>query len=318
MILKMKHITIIVPAYNESESIDHFYHELENVFLLLNTSYTFKVLFVNDGSSDDTLKKIKDLIHKGKSISVLDLSRNHGKELALAAGFDYVKDNIDAIIIMDADLQHPPNIIKDFLHMFEEGYDDVYALRNNRDDEGFTKRVFTNLYYSILTRISKININRDAGDFRLLSKRAFMALKSIRDKERYTKGYYNFIGFKKYALRYDVGKRKYGKSKWRMSDLFSLAANGILSYTTAPLRIATGLGILISMLSFLYMAYIIIHTIFMGETVQGFPTIVTLILLIGGIQLFCIGIVGEYIGKIFNEVKDRPIYIVKEYIDENE
>lgn len=308
-----KLITIIVPAYNEGVGIHLFYEELSKE-LIKYKNYSFEVLFINDGSTDNTKQEIIELQKKYTDACLLDLSRNHGKELALAAGFDYVSDESDAIIIMDADLQHPPHIIAKFLEKFEEGYDDIYAIRKNRDDEGFIKKKFTNLYYFILQSLSHIKVYKDVGDFRLLSKKAFAYLKSIKEKERYSKGYYSLIGFNKCAIEFEVPDRAFGDSKWNYFKLIQLAITGITSFSNAPLRLSTFLGFSISILAFSYLFFTILKTIFIGESVTGYPTLLCSILLLGGIQLIAIGILGEYVGKIFNEVKNRPLYFVNEFI----
>jgi polyisoprenyl-phosphate glycosyltransferase len=309
----MKKISIVIPVYNESEGLLIFYKALD-AELSKHRDYSFEVLFVNDGSVDDSIQYMYQLREAHDEVCVLDLSRNHGKELALAAGFDFVSEDAVAVIIMDADLQHPPHIIAKFIERFEQGFEDIYAIRKDRKDESALKRLFTKIYYQILISSSEIQVYKDVGDFRLLSRKAFNCLQAFKEKERYTKGYYSFIGFKKYAIEFEVPDRIYGSSKWSFFKLMNLAINGITSFSTTPLRISSFLGFGISMISFLYIIFTIFKTIFIGESVTGYPTLLCSILLIGGIQLIVIGILGEYVGKIFNEVKNRPIYFVNEYL----
>jgi len=306
-----------VPAFNESEGLKLFYKELTQELKKHNLS-NYEILFINDGSNDNTEDIIKNLQEIDENISFLNLSRNHGKEIALAAGFDFANSDFDAFVIMDADLQHPPKLISDFILKFEEGYDDVYAVRKNRDDESFLKKKFTNIYYNILQKSSSIKVYKDVGDYRLLSKNAFNYLKKIKEKERYTKGFYSLIGFKKFPIEFEVPERAFGQTKWNYLKLTQLAINGITSFSIAPLRISTILGLTISFFSFLYLIFVISKTIILGEEVSGFPTLISTILLLGGIQLLALGVIGEYIGKIFNEVKNRPLYFVSEFIKKNE
>lgn len=309
----MKKISIVIPVFNESDGLLIFYRELEKE-LIKHTNYVFEILFVNDGSTDDTLQYMNQLRDQYTEVCILDLSRNHGKELALAAGFDFVDSNSEAVIIMDADLQHPPHIITKFIEKYEEGFEDIYAIRKDRNDESFLKRLFTKMYYQILISSSEIKVYKDVGDFRLLSRKAFNCLQAFKEKERYTKGYYSFIGFKKYAIEFEVPDRIFGSSKWSFFKLLNLAINGITSFSTTPLRVSSILGFCISIIAFLYLIFTIFKTIFIGESVTGYPTLLCCILLIGGIQMIVIGILGEYVGKIFNEVKNRPIYFVNEYL----
>lgn len=311
---KTKNISIITPVYNESEGITKFYKELKNI-LLQYTYYNFEIIFVNDGSIDNTKDEILNFSNtENITICLLDLSRNHGKEVALAAGFEYVSEPYDAVIIMDSDLQHPPAIIPEFIDKYNLGYDDIYAIRKNRNTESFLKKRLTSIYYDILQKLSNVKVYRDAGDFRLISKKAFVFLKQIHDKERYSKGYYSLIGFKKIAIEYDVPKRPFGNSKWNFWSLFKLAITGITSFSNKPLRFSTYLGFLVSTAAFIYLIFTIIRTLIYGESVTGYPTLICSILFLGGVQLIAIGILGEYVGKIFNEVKNRPLYYVNEFL----
>lgn len=305
-----KKISILVPAYNEEKSLPLLYEELR---LIMNDTqpYDWEVLFINDGSTDNTLNVIKELRKCDHRISYIDLSRNFGKENAMLAGFDYVTG--DCMIIMDADLQHPPHIIPDMLQKWEEGYDDVYAKRLSRGKEPWIRKKMSLLFYSILQKTTRIEMLPNVGDFRLLDRKCIEVLKQLRESERYTKGLFCWIGFKKIYVEFQQQERIAGTSSWNFLNLLGLGVEGIVSFSTAPLRISTFLGLIVSMLAIIYMIYIIVKAIFWGEVVAGYPTILSCILFLGGIQLLCLGIIGEYIARIFNESKKRPIYIVREY-----
>lgn len=309
----MKKISILIPCYNEELSLPFLYEELTKTMNAL-IGYEYEILFVNDGSKDKTLQTIKHLRDNDKRVCYVDLSRNFGKEKAMLAGFDYVTG--DCVIIMDADLQHPPHVITKMLSEWENGYDDVYGKRISRGKESYIRKSFSLLFYKILQQISKIEILQNVGDFRLLDRSCINALKQLREHERYTKGLYSWIGFKKTAVEFETQDRVAGSSSWSFRNLFSLAIEGITSFTVAPLKISMLMGIFVSMFAFIYAIYILIKTIFYGEPVQGFPTIMIAILFLGGVQLLSLGIIGEYLGRIFNETKNRPTYIAKEYNEE--
>lgn len=306
----MKTVTILLPAYNEEASFAHL-EECMNKVLADNPGYEWEFLLVNDGSSDNTLQKMECLHEKDpQHWNYIDLSRNFGKEVAMMAGFDYVKG--DAVIIMDSDMQHPISVIPEMLRWWEEGYDDIYAQRQGSNETWF-KRNSSHLYYKILQRLTRVPIQKDTGDFRLLDRSCIEALKKMRETERNTKGMYSWIGFHKKGITYQQLERENGTSKWNVWSLLNLALNGIMSYTTAPLRIVSIMGILVSMVAFLYLIYIIVVTNIYGEPVAGYPTIMVTILFLGGIQLIGLGIIGEYLGKVFNEVKQRPGYFINSY-----
>lgn len=305
----MKKVTILLPAYNEEESIDLIEKSMNQV-ARENSDYEWEFLLINDGSTDHTLPEIIRLHQKDNRFSYLDLSRNYGKEIAMMAGFDYIDG--DAVIIMDADMQHPIAAIPDMLHYWEEGYDDVYAQRQKSKETWF-KRRSSWIYYRLLQKMTRIPIPKDAGDFRLLDRSCIEALKQMRETERNTKGMYSWIGFRKKSILYVQEERQNGCSKWSFLSLLNLAVNGITSFTTAPLRMASILGIIVSTLAFIYLVYIIFTTLVYGEDIQGYPTIMVTILFLGGVQLISLGIIGEYLGKVFNEVKRRPGYFINSY-----
>ena len=284
-----KLVTIMIPAYNEEKALPKLFERLN---LLANnvTKYDFEFLFINDGSKDRTMEIIHDQSEKDSRISYINLSRNFGKENAMLAGFDYAKG--DALVIIDADLQDPPELIPAMINLWEDGYDDIYAKRESREGETWLKKQTSKWFYNILDTISQIEIQRDTGDFRLLDRRAVEALKTLREINRYTKGMFSWIGFN--------------------AKLINLAVEGITSFTVAPLRIATFTGILISIGAFIWIAFLVIRPLFGVPVGNGYASIMSVILFLGGIQLLSIGILGEYIGKIFIESKNRPVYLAQE------
>lgn len=305
----MKKITILLPAYNEENSFS-LITQCMNQVRKENPAYEWEFLFVNDGSTDNTLQQIIRLHESDPHYSYVDLSRNYGKEIAMMAGFDYATG--DAVIIMDADMQHPVDVIPEMTKYWEEGYDDVYAQRQG-SKESWLKRKSSQWYYKLLQFLTRVPIQKDTGDFRLLDRSCIEALKQMREVERNTKGMYSWIGFRKKGIFYQQRERQEGKSKWSFISLINLALNGIMSYTIAPLRIASILGLFISFIAFLYLIYIIVTTLIYGEPVQGYPTIMVTVLFLGGIQLIGLGIIGEYLGRVFNEVKGRPGYFINSY-----
>lgn len=306
----MKKVSILVSCYNEEASLPLLYNELVKL-MNAHRNYDWEVLLVNDGSKDNTLKVMRDLRSKDNRICYVDLSRNFGKEKAMLAGFDYVTG--DCMVIMDADLQDPPSLIPKMLEYWEQGYEDVYAKRRNRGRESWLRRKFSLMFYSILQHSTHFEVLKNVGDFRLLDRSCIDALRQLREVERYTKGMFCWIGFRKKEIVFDRGDRVAGKSNWNFLSLFNLAIEGITSFTTFPLKIATILGIFTSLCAFLYMIYVIIKALLYGDPVAGFPTLLSVMLFLGGIQLLALGIIGEYIGRIFHETKGRPVYLVREY-----
>lgn len=306
----MKKVSILIPAYNEALSLGNMYERLVNL-MDSNKGYEWEVLFVNDGSKDQTIEIIKHLRSKDERICYVDLSRNFGKEVAMLAGFDYVTG--DCVIIMDADLQHPPELIPEMLKHWEAGYEDVYAKRNTRGKESFFRKKLSLMYYSLLQKTTRVEVLENVGDFRLLDRCCINVLKEIRENQRYTKGMYCWIGFKKKEILFDQGDRLAGESSFSFFSLLSLAIEGIVSFTVAPLRFSTFMGLIVSLVTFVYMCAIILKTLIWGEDVQGYPTLLVVILFLGGVQLLSLGIIGEYIGRIFNETKKRPPYVASEY-----
>jgi len=305
-----KKISILIPAYNEQEVLHHLY---ERLFKLAGETqdYDFEFLFVNDGSRDRTLEIVKTYAKKDPRVAYVNLSRNFGKETAMLAGLDHVTG--DATVIIDADLQDPPELIPKMIQYWEEGFDDVYARRSSRDGESWLKKATSAAFYKILQKSTRIPIQQDTGDFRLLDKRCVEALRQIRESQRYTKGMFSWIGYEKKEITYDRDPRLAGETKWNYFRLLDLAVEGIVSFTTAPLRWSTVLGMIVSFLAFVYIAFLVIRTMFFGSDLAGYPSMMAVILFLGGVQLLSLGVIGEYIARIFNETKNRPPYFVEEY-----
>lgn len=306
----MKKVTIIVPAYNEEESLPFLYERLEKL-MNENTNYEFEILFVNDGSKDKTIDLIKEYREKDKRINYVDFARNFGKEIAMIAGLDYATG--DCVIFIDADLQDPPELIPEMIKYWEEGYDDVYAQRRSRKGETWLKKFTSKMYYRVLQSLTKVPIQKDTGDFRLLDKRCVNALRKMRETGRNSKSMFSWIGYKKKAIFYDRDPRVAGSTKWNYAKLINLAIDGITSFTTSPLRISTYLAIPTFLALIIYFIYVIVKCIRLNVAIQAFQAIILLILFFSGIQILLFGIVGEYLGRIFNESKHRPLYLVNEY-----
>ena len=306
----MKKISIIIPAYNEEESLPHLYERLEKL-MDFEQNYEFEILFVNDGSKDNTINLIKEYREKDNRICYVDFSRNFGKEIAMVAGLDYATG--DCVIFMDADLQDPPELIPELVKYWEEGYDDVYAKRNSRKGETWLKKFTSKMYYRVLQHLTNIPIQEDTGDFRLLDRRCVNALKKMRESQRQSKSMFSWIGYKKKEVLYDRDPRIAGKTKWNYKKLVDLAIDGITSFTTSPLRISTYISIPTFIVLFVYFIYVIAKCIVTNTMIQAYQAIILLILFFSGIQILLIGIIGEYLGRIFNESKNRPLYLVNEY-----
>jgi glycosyltransferase involved in cell wall biosynthesis len=306
----VKKISILIPAYNEQEVLRRLYERL-NKLAGETQDYAFEFLFINDGSRDKTLEIIKTFAKTDDRIAYVNLSRNFGKETAMAAGLDHATG--DATVIIDADLQDPPELIPQMITFWEQGYDDVYARRSSRRGESWLKKATSTVFYKVLQKSTRIPIQQDTGDFRLLDRRCVEALKQIRESQRYTKGMFSWIGYKKKEITYERDPRAAGVTKWNYLQLLNLAIEGIVSFTTSPLRVSTYVGLLVSFVAFVYVLYLVIRTIFFGTDLAGYPSMMAAILFLGGVQLLSLGIIGEYIGRIFNETKGRPLYFVEEY-----
>jgi glycosyltransferase involved in cell wall biosynthesis len=315
MAKKRQLVSILVPAYNEAAGLEKLYRRLSK--LASDTpNYDFEFLFVNDGSRDRTLDILTEYAQIDTRVAYINLSRNYGKEIAMIAGFDHVKG--DATVIIDADLQDPPELIPEMIKFWQDGYDDVYARRTSRRGETFIKKLTSKLFYRTLQTVSRIPIQQDTGDFRLLSRRCVEALTQFRESQRYTKGLFSWIGYKKKEIVYDRDPRAAGSSKWSYLKLLDLAIEGIVSFTVAPLRFASYLGGIVALFTFVYLVFIVIRTIIFGNNLAGYPSTMAVILLLGGAQLLSLGIIGEYVGRIFNETKNRPLYFIETYHESGE
>lgn len=312
--MKNKRIGIVVPAYNEKDVLKVFHEQLCRVIDKL--PFQFLVLYVDDGSFDDSFKILQALQKKDSRINLLRLSRNFGKEIAITAGLDALhKEAIDAAIVMDCDLQDPPDLIPQFLESWLQGYDVVYGRRRSRSEDGFAKRIGALAFYSLMQNVGdRVRIPKNVGDFRLLGRAPLNALVQLRERHRFMKGLFAWIGFSQREVIYDRPARRRGESKWSLLHLLGLAIEAITSFTIFPLKFATCFGFIVSIFSIMYGLYIVAKTILFGNPVPGYPSLITVMLFIGGVQLLAIGIMGEYLGRIFNETKNRPLYFVKEYI----
>lgn len=320
----MLKITILIPVYNESANIAGLHAALCSLSSTKTAitaegtqqevepaEYEWEFLFVNDGSRDNSQELLTELRGRDPRVNVVCFSRNFGKETALLAGMDFATG--DAVIIMDGDLQHPVETVPEMIYWWRRGYDDVYGKRVKRGKESWLRRRLTRVYYRLLGNASRTPMLPGAGDFRLLSRKAINALKAIRESQRYTKGLYCWVGFNKKAVEFETRDRAAGKSTFNYRALFNLAVDGITSYTTSPLRIASVLGVAVALCAILYLIFVVVKYLIYGESVQGYPTIICLILFLGGVQLLALGIIGEYIGRIFVESKRRPPYVVDNF-----
>lgn len=307
-------LSVVVPAYNEQEVLPEFHRRLGAV--LDGFEGVCEIVYVNDGSRDSTLAVMRRLQAQDPRVAIVDLSRNFGKETALTAGLDHARG--EATVAIDADLQDPPELIPEMIKLWREGFDVVYAQRTVRDGETWFKKATARLFYRAMRRVSRVEVPEDTGDFRLMSRRAMDALRQLRERHRYMKGLFAWIGFPSKALLYKRDPRFAGVTKWNYWKLWSLALEGFTSFTTAPLKIATFFGALVAFLAFLFALFIIYKTLAYGDPVAGYPSLMVVVLFIGGIQLIALGIIGEYLGRMFMETKQRPLYLVKDYLPAHE
>lgn len=303
-------LSVVVPAYNEEEVLPQFHARLSAV--LDNLGCDAQVIYVNDGSTDGTAVVINGLRENDGRVVLVDLSRNFGKEIAMTAGFDHAEG--EAVIVIDADLQDPPELIPELLKEFHHGYDVVYAQRVSRAGEGAVKKATAFLFYRLIQATTRVKIPADTGDFRLLSRRALGALNKLREQHRFMKGLYAWIGFPQKAVPYHRDPRKAGQTKWNYWKLWNFALEGFTSFTIGPLKVATYLGITTALAAFVYAVWVIYKTLVHGDPVAGYPSLMVAILFLGGIQLMTIGVLGEYLGRMFDETKQRPLYFVKGHL----
>ncbi len=310
-----KIISYVFPIYNEEEIIDILYEKIIKVVGKLDPRYKIEIIFVNDGSSDSSLSKLISLHKIDNRISIISFSRNFGHQMAITAGLDYA--NGDAVIILDADLQDPPEVSLELIKKWEEGFEVVYAQRRNRKDTLF-KRSTAFLFYRMLSNLTEISIPRDTGDFRLIDKKVVKAIREFRERNRFMRGLFAYIGFKQTAVLFDRSERYAGKTKYPLKKMIKLAIDGITSFSTKPLRIIIQVGLWVSFLSFLGILYAVILRIFFPNiTVSGWTITIISIYFIGGVQMIMLGILGTYIAQIYTEIQNRPLYIVSSVFSHN-
>ena len=301
-------LSVVVPAYNEREVLDQFHQRLGSVLDSLPAGT--EIVYVNDGSNDGTIGVMRRLRDLDPRVAIIDLSRNYGKEIALTAGLDFARG--DAVVVIDADLQDPPELIRDLVAHWREGYDVVYGKRAARDGETWVKKVTAHYFYRFIRFVSKVQIPEDTGDFRLLSRRGVDSLKQLREQHRFMKGLFAWIGFPQKAVLYRRDPRYAGETKWNYWRLWNFAIEGITSFSIAPLKLASYVGLLTAVVAFTYGAYMLVRTLLFGNPVPGYPSLLMVILFLGGLQLLALGVIGEYLGRMFNETKQRPLYYVQE------
>ena len=301
-------LSVVVPAYNEEEGLSEFHRRITAVLEKLDVDW--EVLYVNDGSNDGTLSVMSGF--NDPRVAIIDLSRNFGKEIAMTAGLDHARG--DAVVVIDADLQDPPELIPELVRRWREGFDVVYARRTARDGETFVKKATAKLFYRAIQFLSRVKIPADTGDFRLLSRRAVEALKLLRERHRFMKGLFAWIGYPQVAVYYHRDPRFAGKTKWNYWHLWNFALEGITSFSIGPLKIATYVGLLTAFASFIAAGVITYKTIVYGDPVRGYPSLMVVMLFLGGVQLMSLGMIGEYLGRMFNETKRRPLYLVNRFV----
>jgi len=305
-----KLISVIVPAYNEEEVIRIFHQRL--IATINSQDDDFEIIYVNDGSTDSTAELLRQFCNDDKRVGFIDLSRNFGKEIAMTSGIDHARG--DAVIVIDADLQDPPELIAKLVEKWNEGFDIVNAQRESRAGETWFKKYTAHVFYRLIKRTTNVNIPEDTGDYRLLDRKAVDALAGLRERNRFMKGLFAWIGYNSINIPYQRDKRFAGTTKWNYWRLWNLAIEGFTSFTTAPLKISTYIGMLTAALSLVYGIYIIARTLMFGNPIPGYPSLIVIILFIGGVQLISIGIIGEYLSRVFEETKKRPLYLIKEQI----
>jgi len=301
-------VSIVIPVFNEQEVLGEFHRRLLTVLDKLSR-YAFEIIYVNDGSQDQTRTQLMKLVTQDKRIQVLDLSRNFGKEAAVTAGIDNV--NGDAVILIDADLQDPPELIPEMLTAWANGYDMVCMQRSSRAGESFLKRITASLFYSLMGRVGEIQVPKNVGDFRLMSQPVIDALKRLPERTRFMKGLFAWVGFNTCFISYHRDARYAGTSKWDYWRLWNFALEGLTSFTVAPLKVASYTGFLTALTSLGYAAFVLSKALIYGDPVPGYPSLMIVVLFLGGLQLLALGIIGEYLGRMFIESKHRPLYLLK-------
>ena len=302
-------LSVVVPVYNELEVLPEFHARITRV--LDGLTMASEIIYVNDGSQDDSLGLLNKFREQDLCVAIVDLSRNFGKEIAMTAGLH--KAEGDAVVVIDADLQDPPELIPQLIDEWQKGYDVIYAKRVRREGESTFKKLTAHLFYRLMRSIGQIKIPEDTGDYRLLSRRAVDALNTLGERHRFMKGLFTWIGYRQKAVMYERDPRYAGESKWNYWHLWNFAIEGITSYSSAPLKLASYLGLLTALGAFSYGIFIVIRTLLYGDPVHGYPSMIVIILFLGGVQLMSIGVLGEYVGRIFSETKRRPLYFINNF-----
>ena len=301
--------SVVIPVFNEAGGLRAFHGRLAAAMDPLGP---WEAIYVNDGSTDDSLARLETLRRANPHLAVLALSRNFGKEVAVTAGLDHARG--EAVIVIDADLQDPPEVIPDLVAGWRRGFDIVTAQRRARDGDSPAKRLTATLFYRLMARLGDVEMPRDTGDFRLLSRRAVDAVLRLREHHRMMKGLFTWIGYPSMSVPYDRAPRHAGTGKWSWWKLWNLALEGITGFTVMPLKVATYLGLLVALAAAVFGAQVVVRTIIFGNPVAGYPSLVTIILFLGGVQLITLGVIGEYLGRVFNETKNRPLYLVERFV----
>lgn len=302
-------ISVVVPAYNEAAGLDIFHRRLLRALAGLGS---WEVVYVNDGSTDDTLAVMEAAHRIDDRVAVVSLSRNFGKETAITAGLDHATG--DAVVVIDADLQDPPELIPELVANWREGFDMVYAKRRSRAGETWLKRGTARIFYRLMQRMGDLKLPEDTGDFRLMSRRVVDAVRQLREQHRFMKGLFAWVGYPSTYVLYDREARSSGVSKWSYWKLWNLALEGITSFTVMPLKFATYFGLMVALMSGVYATQVVVKTLIIGNPVAGYPSLMTVVLFLGGVQLMFLGVIGEYLGRVFNETKQRPLYLVERYL----
>ena len=302
-------LSVVVPMYNEEDNIGEFYAQVKAV--LGRTGETWEIVCVNDGSRDTTLAQLVALHQRDPRIKVINFSRNFGKEVALTAGMDFASGQ--AVIPIDADLQDPPELIFELIAQWRTGHDVVNATRRTRQGEGWLKRATARMFYRVLGQMADVQIPHNTGDFRLLSRPAVDALKRLPERTRFMKGLFAWVGFKQATVLYDRHARFAGKTKWNYWRLWNFAIDGITSFSSAPLKVSSYLGLFIALMAFVYALFLVVRTAIYGIDMPGYASLMVVVLFLGGIQLITLGVIGEYLGRVYAETKGRPLYIVRDY-----
>jgi glycosyltransferase involved in cell wall biosynthesis len=301
-------LCVVIPCFNEEAVLAQCHARVSAILDTLPGAHT--VLYVDDGSRDGSAGVLRELAARDARVGVLRLSRNFGKEIALSAGLDHADG--DAVVVMDADLQDPPELIPVLLAQFDQGYDVVYGVRRSRAGESWLKRATAAVFYRLIGKLSRTPVPADTGDFRLLSHRAVLALRQLRERHRFMKGLFGWVGFRQIGVEYDRAPRAAGSTKWNWWKLWNFALEGITSFSTGPLRVATYVGLATSVFAFGYGLWVIAKTLLFGDPVRGYPSLMVVILFLGGIQLMALGMIGEYLGRLYEESKQRPMYLIEE------